>query len=342
MNYADQLDSILETPVLSVTPGTGVAIKVLKDGYNQLIQHRNLRTYSTNETLHQCPRKFMLKKMQANAGTEARANNPTFAFGHSVGAGVAVYDQTQDLEQAVWAAFLAWDMDLLAYEDKEGARWGKSFAEAVWALYEYERFYRADTDLADYEVINVEATIAVDFEDGNFYSGHIDELLRHRETGRYKVKENKTSGFTVIAPEMYSNSDQALSYAVVIDLLGASEYSVIYTIYSTAEQRWVKFEFVKHTYQKLEWLQDQLLLNRHTNDYMDVDMFPKRGASCRAFNRTCEYYGSCDYDTKNTFRKRFKDLPALESLADIEVLEHIDYATTLSAITQHHQLENPK
>lgn len=327
-------DSILETKVTDVTPGHGAAVKVSKTGYNLLVQHANLMTYSTSEILYSCPRKYAIKKLQANLGTADRLNSPTFAFGHAVGAGVAVYDQTQDLREAIWAAFLAWDIDLLDEERKTERSNGKSFHEAVWALYVYRTFYEEETDLANYETVKIEGTIAVDFEDGHFYSGHIDEVLRHKITGSYLVKENKTTGMKNVDPVMYSNSNQALSYAVVVDMLGGSEYRVMYTVYSSAEQRWMQFDFIKHGFKKAEWVQDQLLTHQQLDHYTELKFFPKRGASCFNFMRRCEYYESCDISMKTAFGKEFSELPKITSLADINEIEAIDFPTTLSEIVQ--------
>ena len=83
-------DDVMALNIGEVTPGTGAAHNVLKNNYDQLVQHANLRTYSTTEIFHSCPRKFAIKKLVANHGTGVRMNSPTFAFCHSVGAGVAV------------------------------------------------------------------------------------------------------------------------------------------------------------------------------------------------------------------------------------------------------------
>lgn len=331
----NSMDDVLALNIQEATPGFGAATKVHKDQYNQLIQHGNLRTYSTTDLLHQCPRKYQLKKLAAHTNTDERINSPIFAFGHAVGAGIAVYDKTQDLDQAIWAVFLAWDIDLLSAFVKPGQRAGRSFAEACWAIYAYETFYN-ESYLNEYEVVNIEATLAVDFEDGHFYSGHVDELLRHKETGKYCVKENKTDGSAAIDPAKYSNSDQALSYAIVVDLLGASNYTVIYTVYSVPEQRWVQFEFVKSVDLKLEWLQDQLVIGQQIDDYVQMDFFPRRGRSCLAYNRRCEYYETCQLSSKKTFGMTFAELPRIQKMEDIDLIEHVDYYAKLSDIVAKH------
>jgi hypothetical protein len=328
------MNDILSQSITSPTPGFGTAVKVLKSGYDKLFSNRNLLTYSTSDIFHSCPRKYQLKKMQAEAGVSERVNSPTFAFGHAVGAGVAVYDETKDIRQALWAAFLAWDIDLLETERKANKSVGKSFYEACWALYSYQEFYNSETNLRDYDSIKIEATIAVDFENGHFYSGHIDEVLQHRETGRFLVKENKTTGLNSVDPVMYQNSDQALSYAIVVDMLGGSEYEVLYTVYSSTAQQWHQFSFVKDSLKKAEWIQDQLLIQHQIDSYSELNFFPKRGRSCYNFMRRCEFLDTCEFSTAHTFGKKFSELPTLHSIQDISAIEQVDFATTLSEIVQ--------
>lgn len=332
------LDSILsEATGVSQTNATPAGPALLSnDTYAQMQSNCNVRSYSTTQTFHSCPKEYELYKLKSAARTSEREHNVTFAFGHSVGAGVATFDETQSITQAIWSAFLAWDIDLLDEEVKMRAgreyKTGKSFAEAIFALELYEEFYHTETDLPDYEVVKNEATIAIDFEDGHFYTGHIDTLLKNKYSGRYRVKENKTSSMANIDPAMYGNSDQALSYSVVIDQLGGADYSVLYTIFSTSSKRWVSFEYVKNALHKSEWLQDQLLINQSIDNYSALNFFPKRGASCIRFMRRCREYETCGLDTETRFGAKFGDLPRINSLQGLDTIEKIDYSFKLSEI----------
>lgn len=338
MNATDILDNLF-----SGAPAVNTATKVLKDNYSQLVAHGNLSSYSMQGVLHACPRKYQIKKLQAATGTSERIQSVTFSFGHSVGAGVAEYDATLDLDAAIWAAFLAWDIDLLeietkgTYADGTGKPTGKSFAMAIWALQKYQVFVDEETNLRDYETVKIEANIAIDFEDGHWYSGHIDELLQHRETGSFLVKENKTTGLRTVDPSLYANSDQALSYAVVIDMLGGNEFEVLYTIYSSAAQEWIQHRFVKSSVKKASWLQDQLLMHQQLDSYIELDFFPMRGASCFDYMRKCEYFGRCDMDQSGVFGVKFADLAKVTSVDQLSTIEQVDYFTTLSAIVARQQ-----
>lgn len=328
-NTFEDMNALLNTQ-LSDLPSNVVG-RITKNTYHELIQHSNLRTYSTTNTLHVCPRKYAKMKMDAEAGQTERTNSAIFAFGHAVGAGVAIYDKTHSRDDAIFAAFLAWDIDLFETSRKDGAKSGESFVEAIWALFSYEVWYN-ENGMDQWESIGIEATIAVDMEDGHFYSGHIDELMRHSVTGQLRVDENKTDGSHTIDPAKYSNSDQALSYAIVVDMLGAASYTVLYKVYSKAKQEWTSFEFVKNANVKAEWIQDQMLISQQIDDYTNLNFFPKRGASCMMYNRRCEYYETCGFAFSSVYGKEFSELPKIKSIDDIDALERVDYRTTLSEI----------
>lgn len=337
-------DQILSELLNSDVDKTAVnaAFGVRKDNYQQLVALGNVTSYSMQQLLHACPRKFQIAKLQAdNEAVIEKEVNCDFAFGHAVGAGVAVFDKTGDLRQAIWAAFLAWNIDLFEEAPRKPMRPNpnKSFYHAIWALYVYETFVKDETDLDEYDVVQIEATIAVDMENGYFYSGHIDEVLQNKFTKKYRVKENKTTVYATVDPAMYANSEQALSYAVVIDSFGSSEYEVLYTVYSSTEQRWMQFIFVKSPLAKVEWLQDQAFVASEINLYSEHNFFPKRGQACIGFGRRCQHFESCDFNSERVFGKRYSDLRVISSLQELGEVEKLDYAFTWSDIVQR-QKEN--
>lgn len=330
------LDSILSESTNVTKSGAAGPSLLSNDTYTQMQSNCNVRSYSTTQTFHACPREYEIYKLKAATKQSKRESNVTFAFGHAVGAGVATFDQTQDIDQAIWSAFLAWDVDLLDEEIKVKAgkerRTGKSFGEAVFALQQYANFYYEETNLPDYEVVKNEATVGIDFEDGHFYTGHIDTLMKHKVTGTYLVCENKTTSFAAVDPALYGNSDQALSYSIVIDSLGGNSYTVLYKIYSTSEMRWLQFEYVKTALHKSEWLQDQLLINQSIDNYSQLNFFPKRGASCIRFMRRCSEYETCSLSSQARFGTTFTELPRIQNLEGLDSIEKIDYAFTLSQL----------
>lgn len=339
------LDDFFATPVPGVGTVTSythqgaiVRTNVVADNYSKLSTYRNVSSYSMQGIVDTCPRRYALKKLRAAAGQDERKSSTTFAFGHAVGDGVACYDQTRDMNRAIWTAFLSWDIDLLEEEinKRTGKPTGKSFHEAVWALFKYEQFVNESPALQEYEVVELEAVVAIDFEDGHYYTGHVDELLRSRTTGNYAVKENKTTGMATVDAASYSNSDQALSYAVVIDAIGASDYAVIYTIYSSSQREWLLHEFVKTAAHKLEWVQDQLIRNSTTDQWTAINFFPRRGSGCYSYFRRCEEYETCTISQKLRFGMTFSDLPAISNFEELKQLINPTYAIKLSDIINTH------
>lgn len=335
MSNIPNMDDILAMNIEDVSFRGTNANRVVKDTYSQLKRFQNVSSYSMQREFYACPRKFMRSKMRADQEDRStREVNVTFAFGHAVGAGVAAYDETGDMDQAIWQAFLAWKVDLLEEEMKGTRKTGKSFHEAVWALKLWAIFRKEQTDLDDYEVVKSEATLVIDTEDGHYYIGHVDQLLRHRETGQLRIKENKTTGMVNVDAAMYSNTDQTLSYSVLVDMLGEQEYEVMYTIYSTANNEWIYLPFVKSASKKAEWLQDQLLRNAQQDQYAELKFFPKRGESCMQFGRRCSEYEVCDTSARFAFGKEFSELPRCTGREQLEEIEHIDYFTTLTEVAE--------
>ena len=342
-NMDDLMDVAINQLSFSGVDSSVRAVK--KDFYKQLTAFQNVTSFSMQSVFHECPRKFALKKLRASLDVDSgmddeRNDNITFAFGHAVGAGVAELDKTGDIDSAIWAAFLAWDVDLLAEEMKGTRKTNKSIFEAVWSLFVWKEFRQTQTDLDDYEVIQTEATMVVDMQTGDaesgkptqFYVGHLDELLQNKHTGTYRVKENKTTRAVNVDAAAYSNSDQGLSYAVLADMLGAQDYEVMYTVYSTADREWLQFSFVKDAKKKAEWLQDQLLQIAQREQYAELKFFPKRGNSCNNFGRRCSEYELCDMNVRGRFGKEFTELPVAHSVEDIKALEPVHYFTTMSEI----------
>ncbi len=325
------------------------AEQIRKQNYAKLVAFQNVTSYSMQETLHRCPREFQLAKLKANAEVqrgmqqdiffqdESEEEVPLhFSFGHAVGAGIATYDETQDLDKAIFAAFLAWTSNLLAAQDMSRPRTRRKLEEfhhAIHAIQLYPMFRAIETDLDEYDVLHLEANVAIDFENGRYYVGHIDELLKHRESGKLRVKENKTSGFASPDPALYSNSEQTTSYSALVAAHGAQEYEVEYSVYSKPEQRWIRMLFVKSDNSRVEWLKDQLILSRTLDDYEETGFFPKRGSGCLRFgNRRCRWYEECDMTTKAIFGQDFSDLPVASGFAELAEIEPHHYSITLSQL----------
>lgn len=337
------LDSLLSSSIgdpISTDNVAAAVAAIKKSNYRKLVAFRNVTSYSMQETLHACPRKFELQKLDAAFAPdpEGGEGNITFCFGHAVGAGVATFDRIRNLGAALLATFLAWDFDLLATTPP--AAQGKpkkleEFHHAVHAIQLYALFVSEEGFLEDYEVKFVEANMAVDLENGYFYIGHADEVLQRKSNSKaIAIKENKTSGFGVVDPILYMHSNQALSYSAIVSTLEATEYDVIYTIYSKPDQRWIKFDFHKPPHKRIHWLKDQTQIADQIKMYQEDGFFPQRGSSCYDYSRPCPQAEICDMDAFRRFGHTFADLPVCNSFYDLEAIEPLDIKTTFTAIAK--------
>lgn len=340
MDLTTLLNSTVGDNEVDFELGIRTSLGVGKGDYSRLHSYRNVLSYSMSELLHACPRKYQIQKQRAATGERTFSSSATFAFGHAVGAGVAVYDKTQDLRAAIWAGFLSWNIQFDASGSSGGAVDPKeSFPWVVNALEKYADFYHSETDLADWEVVEIEAALLVDLETENtlgykFYdTGHADVILRNKHDGRLRIKENKTSGRNVIHPAMYSNSDQALGYSVVASCFGETDYEVMYTVYTKKEERWVQFDFPKSILQRAEWMRSRLLVAEEVDTYSHGNFFPTRGSSCFDYSRECPEYGSCTMNLQRRFGQKFSDLQ-IASEDDLMQIENFTHRVTLTQVKE--------
>lgn len=262
-------------------------------------------SYSSLLTLHSCPRKFQLEKMNEKVvDNTATEQNITFTFGHAVGEGVQAFFAGATYEQAVWVMYLRWAVDLFAEQDKKG----KSFWLAVSAIRKlyamHELFSQYDivyyTDVDSVSKPAVELGFIIDCPDGFKFRGFVDVVLRDRTTGEIVVVEVKTTSSRNLHAAQYKNSSQALGYSVILDTVvpGYSSYKVIYLVYCTTEEAWEQMAFSKTLLQRARWIQQMMLDIEMIKMYAVNDYFPQHGESCYNFYRECQFFGNCGLDTQ--------------------------------------------
>lgn len=265
--------------------------------------HYSLRTlsYSGLLTLHTCPRKFELNRLQPRSGDDDEAGH--LIFGTVVGNGIQEFLVNGSLEKAIFRAFLDWDDNL---ESERGLKSHKTFWHAVYAIQAFGKL-RA-TQLAAYDVVTfngrpaIELGFSISLPGGFKYRGKLDALLIHRTKQEYLVLECKTTGMNTVDESMYRNSNQAIGYGVVIDAVVASSggaqeiansYDVLYPVYMTKQSEWEPFKFRKTNSARANWLQSLLLETWHIQQYSELGYFPTHGESCKSFNRVCQWFGTC-------------------------------------------------
>lgn len=256
-------------------------------------------SYSSLLTLHACPRRYELYKLnsvESNPEDEDETASITFATGHSVGAGVAHVFLGTTEDEILWNLFLGWNADLLANDTKRF----KSFWYSVIAIQKLAAM-RREGFLKDWEVVEyngkpaIELSFIISFPDGFVYRGFVDCVLRNKTNGKIMVLECKTSSYYELSAALYKNSAQAIGYSVVLDSLfpNLNTYEVFYLIYRTKHMVWEPMQFTKSYLQRALWIQELLLDIETLKLYDKANVYPMRGESCKSFGRDCEYFGVC-------------------------------------------------
>lgn len=273
-------------------------------------------SYSSLLTLHSCPRKFQLYKLQAQEqetdsdGTQ----NITFAFGHVIGEAIASVIAGVPYNQVILNLFLGWHADILEEDTKRN----KSFWEAMLAVDKIisltDNGFLKDWELVYYQgKPAVELSFRVTLPDGFYIRGFVDAVLQHKVTGKIRVLENKTSS-GVLNPATYKNSAQAIGYSVVLDTLfpELSAYEVQYLVYLTKTREYETLIFNKSFVQRALWLKELLLDIETIKMYEEAGTYPMRGESCFSWYRECEYLQVCSLDTRH-FIKELEEPLELET-----------------------------
>lgn len=258
-----------------------------------------LLSHSSLTTLHSCPRKFELYRL--NAG-EARGSSVDTAFGSAFGTGIqSLIEHEGNLDKAIFVAFLAWDVPLV----EENSKSNKSFWEVVLALKSFT-LLQLPLILKDWEIARlkdgkpaVELSFSITLPDSFAYRGFVDLVLKHRTEKRYKIWELKTTGSYTVHEAQYKNSFQGVGYGVVLDAIAAgqgadSDYFVDYYVYKTKSREFDLMPFLKSNLQRMRWLSQLLLEVEKLQLYDRMGMFPMHGENCYNFFRPCEYFGICE------------------------------------------------
>lgn len=307
-------------------------------------------SYSRGEELKTCPRKFELNNI---IGLGKNVETVTFSFGHFVGAGIQGYYELGDFKRTIATCIQHWGVPF----DDEGTfkeqRAKKNFWTAIEAvenffmeienpmsdLHKYTKGYElAYFDLGGKKARNgIELYFSVECFEGYSYEGHIDVVLYNKEKDEYMVVELKTTSLTNVHPAMYQNSNQALSYSVVIDEVAGgfnanSSYSVLYVVYCTSKKEFVVFKFNKSVLQRSHWINSLIFDINIIEMYRESGLeFPKNGASCFNFFSPCEYLDTCNYT--NASLQRLAKRNTEEDKAYDEDHE-FDFTTTIESLIE--------
>ena len=300
--------------------------------YRQQVSAINVLSYSTECTLHSCPRRFLLEKLTA-ASSSDETDNIDFLYGHAVGGGVQNFAHTRDIRAAVWESFLSWRGDLgIELMPKK-----KSFWYALIGVMKFAG--EIGQLLGDWEIAvmpdgrpAIELAFRLDLGNGYFYMGHIDAVLWNPNTRQFMVLELKTTGFNSINDAQYKNSAQALGYSLVVDTVAeqlkadASNYEVLYCVYKAGLLEWEAIPFVKTRYQRAAWLFDIRLDCSILQMYRDQGHFPIHGESCYSYFRQCEFFTTCDIksDLEFLMKSNMWEAVTTEKVEGVDFYFHIN------------------
>lgn len=263
-------------------------------------------SYSSMLDFHACPRNYQLRKLQApteeiDLDLDPSKSSVTFSYGHAVGEGVAHALQSDNVDFALWAAFLAWDAPLLADNPKQKKDiWG-----ALLAVQKFHFLYWETDMFEGWELLHyngkpaVELSFIIHLPNDFKYRGFVDAVLRHKETGEIRVLECKTTSATTLYAAQYKNSAQAIGYSIVLDVIApdSSSYEVLYLPYKTKSQEFEPMPFTKNYLQRALWIRELLLDVETMMLYEDAGIWPMHGESCLRFYRECDYLSTCTLST---------------------------------------------
>lgn len=249
-------------------------------------------SHSSCSLLHSCPRKYLLTKCT----TVPRDSTVDTAFGSAVGAGVQEWMITKDLDKALFACFLHWDIDLF----EENPKSKKSLGDALLAVEAFSLL----NPLKNFEIVYwkgkpaAELGFSLDLEDGFAYRGFADLVLKD-SSGKIHVLDVKTSGSNAFNMNTFKNSGQVLGYDIILDaILGEEEtlvFNCLYLVYLTSSRTWLDpAVFIKTRDHRVDWIRNILAYKEQITSYLKNDYFPLYGEACVSYGRDCKFLGVCD------------------------------------------------
>jgi hypothetical protein len=306
MNPFEEFNQLLNTGFDDVA-GTGVVTKQKKLGY--VIEPDKITlSFSRNETLRKCPRKFLLREIQ-----QRRSNIPSIdtAYGHAFGTGLQEMFRTGSIERTFVAAAAAWDFH--EFEDPWGKKKDKSLWMCLWSLELFHNFYYPQIS-EEYQLAyvdgkpGIELFVYIDMGERYSYQVHIDLVLQNKLTSALCVAEIKTSGMNQQEAN-WGNADQTAGYYAILDCLSKKlgvpfEPTVIYIVQKTGEQLdpnkdygFHIFPYAKTADTALDFVRTLMCDAQQIDLYLSSKYFPKRGSNCVEYGRPCEFYGTCDLES---------------------------------------------
>lgn len=313
-------------------------------------------SHSRLELLNTCARKF---ELEGKLNLRKRATNLTFAYGHGVGEGIQALISGKSLEAAIFEVFAGWEVDIGEVGFESEVRNRKNFLDCIDVVCLFSDYMQGAADnlcgnsqeinFPDWEIAQikgadgeirpaVELELAVDCGNDFLYEGHIDLVLKRKDSEKFAVLELKSSGLNRIQPAMYGNSPQPTGYMMALDAAlvkknpeATTSFTVFYLVVQTRKKKFFEFAFEKTPLHRTQWISFIIgNMERISNLEASGLPYPIDFHGCFAFNRACSYYGTCHLP--NEVLKGGKE----EATFDIEESE-ADISTSLEAILERQQ-----
>lgn len=290
-------------------------------------------SHSALELLVSCERKFQLERLLV--GAPDREDSAHTVFGTAFGAGVASYMEHQDQDIALYELWKSY-FPIIEEGVKTEEQCIGLFLSIVPTL---------DNLLMDWEVMTfenkpaVELSFCLDIDDKFYFVGYIDIVLRNRFTGKAAIMEVKTTslGITDLDP-LYKNSGQALGYSIVLDRImgeAKSEYEVIYVVGQINSKTPFSFKphvipYAKTIHDRLDWFITLGMDVNRLHAMLDMNVFPRRGASCLKFMRACPHLGICNLHGLDEYKELEEDLNEYQFHYELDTLikDHLERVNT--------------
>lgn len=265
-------------------------------------------SHSALDLLNSCERKFQLDRLLE--GSPDREDSEHTVFGTAFGAAVAHYMLHQNVDEALvelWKHYYP----VLEHGVKTEEQCLGAFLSIVPSL---------DNLLMDWEVMffqdkpAVELSFRLDIDEQFYFVGYVDLVLRNRFSGKTAIMEVKTTSLGLTDLDaVYKNSGQALGYSIVLDhIVGEknNEYEVIYVVAQINSKSAMSFKshvlyYPKTIHDRLDWFITLGMDVDRLHSMLDMNVFPRRGASCLKFMRACPHLGTCNLHGLDIY----KDIP---------------------------------
>lgn len=278
-------------------------------------------SHSTNALMHSCERKFQKTKLLLTRAS--REESPAMCFGKGFGAAVQHYMVLRTMGETAQVA-----IDSAIYEGT--INWGpaevkddRRFLERLIHVIQLSQNF-SERMLMEWEIAQfngrfaTELSFRIDINERYYFVGYIDLVLRNIKTRRFAPTDYKTTSLNGedLTPN-FKYSDQVLGYSIVLDaIVGTqlSDFDVNYWVAQLAnhgkaalwEAQFKDYSFPKTLRDRFEWFLKLYLDVNYMESLKDLEVYPRRNA-CRAYNRTCQFFGECQFTETDQFAPYIED-----------------------------------